>query len=206
MKSDKVQCSKTMSIICGVDEAGRGPLAGRVCAVAVILNPDKPIIGLKDSKKLTSKKRDELYDVIICDSLAYSISFASVEEIDAINILQATLLAMKRAVEGLAIRPELVLVDGNQAPRIDIKVQTIIKGDVLVESISAASILAKVSRDREMCELDKIYPEYGFAKHKGYGTEAHLMAIQKHGILNIHRKTFAPIKGRFFHELPTTKF
>lgn len=187
--------SKTMSIICGVDEAGRGPLAGNVCAAAVILNKDKPILGLKDSKKLSSKKRDELYDIILRDSRAYAISFATVEEIDSLNILQATLLAMKRAVELLTFKPDLVLVDGNQAPKVDIQVQTIIKGDSLVEEISAASILAKVTRDREMLALDKIYPEYGFAKHKGYGTEMHLNAINKYGILDIHRKTFAPIKN-----------
>lgn len=179
---------------CGVDEAGRGPLAGNVFAAAVILDINKPIWGLADSKKLSEKKREELYAVIIRDAASYSIAYATVEEIDRLNILQATLLAMKRAVEALAITPGLVLVDGNKTPQIAIKAEAIIKGDSLVAEISAASILAKVSRDREMVLLDKQYPQYGFAKHKGYGTALHLQAISQHGILPIHRKTFAPIK------------
>ncbi|MFN8769726.1 MAG: ribonuclease HII [Neisseriaceae bacterium] len=181
-------------IICGVDEAGRGPLAGSVFAAAVILDINKPIHGLNDSKKLSEKKRDELYDIIIRNSLAYSISYATVEEIDKLNILEATLLAMKRAVESLNIIPELVLVDGNKTPNISISTKAIVKGDSLIPEISAASILAKVSRDREMTLLDKQYPEYNFAKHKGYGTVLHIEAIKIHGILSIHRKTFAPIK------------
>lgn len=179
---------------CGVDEAGRGPLAGRVYAAAVILNPEDHIVGLADSKSLSDVKRESLYDEIIKKSLAYAISFADVVEIDKLNILQATLLAMVRAVNSLSIKPEMVLVDGNQLPKLDIKAQAIIKGDTKVPAISAASILAKVSRDREMIEIDKIYPEYGFARHKGYGTKEHLDAINKYGVLAIHRRSFAPIK------------
>jgi len=183
------------SLVCGVDEAGRGPLAGKVYAAAVILDPANPIMGLADSKVLSESKREFLYGEIISKALAYAISFATVSEIDDINILQATLLAMSRAVNSLTIKPELVLVDGNRLPKLDIKAEAIIKGDSKVQAISAASILAKVSRDREMLEIDKLYPEYGFAKHKGYGTKAHIDAINKHGVLEIHRRTFAPIKS-----------
>jgi ribonuclease HII len=181
---------------CGVDEAGRGPLAGRVYAAAVILNPDKPIVGLADSKILSQNKREELYLDIINKSKAYCIAYAEVVEIEQLNILQATFLAMKRAIEGLDIKPSLALIDGNHIPpKLQIKAEAIIKGDGKVAEISAASILAKVARDNNMCELDKEYPEYGFAKHKGYGTKEHLAAISKYGVLSIHRKTFAPIKN-----------
>ena len=179
---------------CGVDEAGRGPLVGDVFAAAVILNPENPIVGLKDSKQLTAKKREMLYEEIITKSLAYSISSSSVDEIDVLNILQATLLAMKRAVEGLVITPSIALIDGNKIPNLSIPSEAIVKGDSKVEAISAASILAKVTRDRTMVELDKLYPNYGFAKHKGYGTAEHLNAINQYGILPEHRKSFAPIK------------
>jgi ribonuclease HII len=179
---------------CGVDEAGRGPLAGDVFAAAVILNPDNPISGLKDSKQLTATVREKLYDEIIEKALAYSIASSSVAEIDTLNILQATMLAMKRAIEGLQITPSLALIDGNKVPKLNIKAEAIIKGDTKIEAISAASILAKVTRDRSMLLLDKLYPQYSFAKHKGYGTRVHLAAIEQYGILPIHRKSFAPIK------------
>jgi|SRR6185437_2206629 len=188
---------------CGVDEAGRGPLAGRVYAAAVILNPDKPIIGLADSKILTKNKREELYLEIISKCTAYCIAYAEVIEIEQLNILQASLLAMRRAIEGLSIKPSLALIDGNHIPpQLQIKAEAIIKGDSKVAEISAASILAKVARDNNMRELDKEYPEYGFAKHKGYGTKEHLAAIDKYGVLPIHRKTFAPIKLLSNRHLP----
>ena len=177
--------------VAGVDEAGRGPLAGPVCAAAVILPPDLVIEGLNDSKKLTDKRRRALYDVITEQALAYGIAFASEQEIDEINILQATFLAMRRAVEQLRLRPELALVDGNREPDFgEIPVRTIIKGDSLSANIAAASILAKVTRDRFMEEQDAIYPQYGFALHKGYGTQAHYAALREHGPCPIHRRTF----------------
>ena len=179
---------------CGVDEAGRGPLAGDVYAAVVILDPNNPILGLKDSKQLSPKKRDILYDEIISKSLAYCITSSSVDDIDNLNILQATLLAMKRAIEGLNITPSMALIDGNKIPDLNIPAEAIIKGDSKVEAISAASILAKVARDRSLLILDELYPEYGFAKHKGYGTAMHIAAINKYGVLPIHRKSFAPIK------------
>jgi len=182
--------------ICGVDEAGRGPLAGKVYAAAVILDEQNLIAGLNDSKKLSACTRKRLYLEIIDNAKAYSIAYATSAEIDNLNILQATLLAMKRAVEGLSIKPELVLVDGNQKPLLNMPIQTIIKGDSLIKEISAASILAKVARDTEMEELDKIYPEYGFAKHKGYGTKLHMEALAKYGPLPIHRQSFAPVRDR----------
>lgn len=182
------------SMIAGVDEAGRGPLAGPVVAAAVILDPDKPIEGLMDSKKLTEKRREVLFDEIIANATAYSIARAEVEEIDEINILQATLLAMTRAVEQLAIKPDLVQIDGNQAPKLSIKTQTIIKGDQTEACISAASILAKVTRDREMVACDRIYRGYGFASHKGYGTRQHLEALRFLGVTDIHRRSFAPVR------------
>jgi ribonuclease HII len=183
-------------LICGVDEAGRGPLAGNVVAAAVILNPDKPIAGLNDSKKLSEKKREQLFELIIRDSLAYAIAEASVAEIDELNILQASLLAMKRAINTLNITPDKALIDGNKIPpQLSIAAEAIIGGDALIAEISAASILAKVTRDQQLIELDKLYPNYGFAKHKGYGTKLHLEAIAKHGVINgIHRTSFAPIK------------
>ena len=178
-------------IICGVDEAGRGPLAGPVCAAAVILPKGLEIEGLNDSKKLTDKRRRELYDVICEEAVAYGIAFASEKEIDEINILQATFLAMKRAVEQLSVRPDLALVDGNREPDFNgIPVKTIIKGDSLSANIAAASILAKVSRDRLMEEYDKTYPAYGFSVHKGYGTKAHYAALAEYGPCEIHRLTF----------------
>ena len=178
-------------LVCGVDEAGRGPLAGPVCAAAVILPPNLEIEGLNDSKKLTDKRRRALYDVITDQAIAYGIAFASEQEIDENNILQATFLAMRRAVEQLAIKPDLALVDGNREPDFGaIPVKTIIKGDSLSASIAAASILAKVTRDRYMEEQDKIYPQYGFALHKGYGTQAHYAALREFGACPLHRRTF----------------
>lgn len=178
-------------LVCGVDEAGRGPLAGPVCAAAVILPPDLEIEGLNDSKKLTDKRRRALYDVITDQAIAYGVAFASEQEIDEINILQATFLAMRRAVEQLAIKPDLALVDGNREPDFGaIPVKTIIKGDSLSASIAAASILAKVTRDRYMEEQDIIYPQYGFALHKGYGTQAHYAALREFGACPLHRRTF----------------
>ncbi len=178
-------------LICGVDEAGRGPLAGPVCAAAVILPPDLEIEGLNDSKKLTDKRRRALYDVITEQALAYGIAFASEQEIDEFNILQATFLAMRRAVEQLKLQPELALVDGNREPDLGIiPVKTIIKGDSLSANIAAASILAKVTRDRFMEEQDALYPQYGFSVHKGYGTQAHYAALREYGVCPIHRRTF----------------
>ena len=176
--------------VCGIDEAGRGPLAGPVCAAAVILPLDCHIDGLNDSKKLTEKKREALFPLIQEKALAWGIGWASAEEIDAINILQATFLAMKRAVEQLSVQPGWALVDGNRMPPLDIPGETVVKGDAQCASIAAASILAKVSRDRLLEDWDTLYPEYGFAKHKGYGTTAHYDAILRHGVLPIHRKSF----------------
>lgn len=184
----------------GVDEAGRGPLAGEVYAAAVILNPDDPIDGLRDSKKLSPKRRSDLCIQIKQRSLAWSISFASVEEIDKLNILNATLLAMERAIAGLDILPEIALVDGNKAPSLKgIEVFTIIKGDQKESCISAASIIAKVARDERLMVLDHIYPNWGFKRHKGYGTKIHIEAIKKYGITPLHRKSFEPIKSMKFN-------
>ncbi|HAT52410.1 MAG TPA: ribonuclease HII [Betaproteobacteria bacterium] len=184
----------------GVDEAGRGPLAGEVYAAAVILNPDDPIDGLRDSKKLSPKRRSDLCIQIKQRSLAWSISFASVEEIDKLNILNATLLAMERAIAGLDILPEIALVDGNKAPSLKgIEVFTIIKGDQKEPCISAASIIAKVARDERLMVLDHIYPKWGFKRHKGYGTKIHIEAIKKYGITPLHRKSFEPIKSMKFN-------
>ncbi len=177
-------------IVCGVDEAGRGPLAGPVCAAAVILPDGLVIEGLDDSKKLTEKKRDALYDIICKEAIAYGIAFASVEEIEEMNILQATFLAMKRAVEGLSVKPDLALVDGNQKPNLDIQARTLVKGDAKSPSIAAASILAKVTRDRLMTEIAEEYPQYEFPKHKGYGTKLHYEKIMEHGISPVHRRSF----------------
>lgn len=170
----------------GVDEAGRGPLAGPVVAAAVILDELKPIKGLADSKKLSARRRDTLYDEIRSKALCCSVAQASVEEIDSMNILQATMLAMRRAVEGLRLKPKFVLVDGNRIPVLDVPARAIVKGDALVPAISAASILAKVHRDRWCLEIDKQYPEYGFALHKGYGTALHLAALQNKGPSPVH--------------------
>ena len=180
-------------LLAGVDEAGRGPLAGPVVAAAVILDDLNPIKGLNDSKKLSAKQRDKLYDEIRAKALCCSVAQASVEEIDELNILQATLLAMKRAVEGLRLKPTKVLVDGNRLPMLDVLAEAIVRGDATVPAISAASILAKVTRDRWCAELDVAYPQYGFAGHKGYGTALHLAALQAHGACPQHRKTFAPV-------------
>jgi len=183
----------TPGLMAGVDEAGRGPLAGPVVAAAVILDDLNPIHGLADSKKLTPMRREKLYDEIRAKALCCSIAQASVEEIDSLNILQATMLAMKRAVEGLRLKPNKVLVDGNRLPTLGILAEAIVKGDALVPAISAASILAKVYRDR-WCEAFHLeYPQYGFAGHKGYGTAVHLAALREHGACPQHRKSFAPV-------------
>ena len=178
-------------MLCGVDEAGRGPLAGDVYAAAVIFDPEKPLIeGLNDSKKMTEKKRDALYDSILDACLSYCVASASVEEIERLNILGATMLAMQRAVSGLTISPALVLVDGNRLPELSVAAETIVKGDGSSASIAAASILAKVSRDRTLYALDREYPQYGFAKHKGYGTKEHCKAILQYGPCPAHRPSF----------------
>jgi ribonuclease HII len=197
-----------MTLICGVDEAGRGPLAGAVYAAAVILNPDKPIVGLADSKKLSEKKRDVLAVAIKQHALAWSIASSSVDEIDQLNILQASLLAMKRAVEQMQVEfahvlsnhALLVQVDGNQRPNIQFPCEAIIKGDSKVAAISAASILAKTARDAELYELDQQYPVYGFAKHKGYPTAAHLDLLKQHGISAVHRRSYAPVRALLSRE------
>lgn len=181
-------------LLAGVDEVGRGPLAGDVVAAAVILDADRPIEGLRDSKKLSEKKREALAIEIREQALVWSIGRASVAEIDEINILQASLLAMKRAVEGLGIQPEYVLVDGNRLPRWPYASQAVVKGDDRVAEIAAASILAKVQRDTEMKEMDSRYPGYGLAKHKGYPTKAHLAALTELGVSDIHRRSFSPVK------------
>ena len=187
---EREQWSGGVETVCGVDEAGAGPLAGPVYAAAVILPREIEIPGLNDSKKLTEKKREALFPLIQEKALAWGIGWASAEEIDAINILQATFLAMKRAVEQLSVQPGWALVDGNRMPPLDVPGETVVKGDAQCASIAAASILAKVSRDRLLEEWDTLYPEYGFAKHKGYGTKAHYDAILRHGVLPIHRKSF----------------
>lgn len=192
---------KGYSAVCGIDEAGRGPLAGPVFAAAVILPYGKMINGLNDSKKLSEKKREALFEIIKETAVSYSVGFATETEIDEINILQATFLAMKRACDGLAVRPDLALVDGNRMPRLGVAAHTIIKGDALSASIAAASILAKVSRDRLMVEIDQIYPQYQFAKHKGYGTALHTELLKEYGPCPIHRKTFLKkILGVGVHE------
>lgn len=183
----------TPGLLAGVDEAGRGPLAGPVVAAAVILDELNPIAGLADSKKLTAARREQLYDEILAKALCCSIAEASVEEIDTLNILQATLLAMRRAVEGLRLKPAKVLVDGNRLPVLDVLAEAIVKGDATVPAISAASILAKVYRDRWCAAYDREFPQYGFAAHKGYGTAEHLAALRAHGACPQHRKTFAPV-------------
>ena len=181
-------------LIAGVDEVGRGPLVGDVVTAAVILDPNKPIAGLADSKKLTEKKRLALFDEIVEKALCFHIARASVAEIDEINILHATMLAMKRAVEGLSIPAEFVFIDGNRLPDINLPAQAVVKGDSLVAEISAASILAKVTRDNEMKALDGEFPDYGFAGHKGYPTKAHLQALATHGITPHHRRSFKPVR------------
>lgn len=180
-------------LVAGVDEAGRGPLAGPVVAAAVILDDLQPIKGLADSKMLSARRREQLFDEIRAKALCCCIAQASVEEIERLNILQATLLAMRRAVEGLRLKPALVLVDGNRLPVLTVRAEAIVKGDALVAAISAASILAKVHRDRWCADIDVQYPQYGFAQHKGYGTAQHLAALTEHGACPQHRKTFRPV-------------
>jgi len=185
-------------LVAGVDEVGRGPLAGDVVAAAVILDSDKPIEGLNDSKKLSEKKREYLYDEIVLKALSWSVGRASPAEIDDVNILQASLLAMQRAVEGLSVQPRHALIDGNRCPALRMSSSAIVKGDSLVTVISAASIIAKVVRDREFVALDKRYPGYGLAKHKGYPTKAHIAALAQLGPTEIHRKSFGPVKKLIF--------
>ncbi len=182
-------------LICGVDEAGRGPLAGPVYAAAVILNPERPIIGLADSKKLSEKKRDKLALEIMEFSLAWAVARAEVEEIDRINILQASLLAMQRAVNQLKLTPTEVFVDGNQCPKLTMTTKAIVKGDSSVPEISAASILAKTARDTEMLSLHQQFPQYGFDRHKGYPTADHVRALKEFGVTSIHRISFSPVKN-----------
>lgn len=187
---EKGAFAQGFATVCGIDEAGRGPLAGPVCAAAVILPKGCEIEGINDSKKLSEKKRNALFDVVTEKALAYSVAWATPAEIDAINVLQATFLAMKRAVEGLHIQPDIALIDGNQMPPLPIPARTIIRGDGVCASIAAASVLAKVSRDRFMLELDGQYPEYRFAAHKGYGTKVHYEALALYGASPVHRQTF----------------
>ncbi|MDO4222911.1 MAG: ribonuclease HII [Acinetobacter sp.] len=190
-----IYLGNNVHLIAGVDEAGRGPLIGSVVTAAVILDPQRPIAGLNDSKKLSEKKREKLFDEIQANALAWCIAEASHDEIDELNILQATLLAMRRAVEGLAIRPDLVWIDGNKIPQgLSMPCEAVIGGDALHANISAASILAKVTRDRQMMQLDAQYPQYGFAKHKGYPTKAHMQAIMQFGVLKEHRRSYRPIQ------------
>ena len=189
----------TPGLLAGVDEVGRGPLAGPVVAAAVILDPRQPIAGLADSKKLTARRRERLYDEICAKALCCSIALASVAEIDRLNILQATLLAMQRAVAGLRLPPAKVLVDGNRLPTLGVLAEAIVDGDATVPAISAASILAKVQRDRWCAEVDAQWPQYGFAAHKGYGTAAHLAALRAHGPCALHRRSFAPVAAAFQH-------
>jgi len=182
-------------LVAGVDEAGRGPLVGSVVAAAVILDPNKPIQGLNDSKKLTEKKREKLFIEIQEKAIAWAIAEATHQEIDELNILQASLLAMRRAVEALKTVPEHVLVDGNKVPKgLSMSCDAVVGGDALHAEISAASILAKVTRDHEMVELDKQYPQFGFAKHKGYPTKAHFDAIAEHGVIDQHRRSYSPVR------------
>ena len=186
--------NNSIILICGVDEAGRGPLAGPVSAAAVILDDANPIAGLADSKKLSEKQRDALAPIIRERALAWSVAYANVEEIDRLNILQATLLAMKRAVEGLSLQPQQVLVDGLYCPQTGIPSQAIVKGDSKVAAISAASILAKTARDELMLTLHRQYPQYGFDGHKGYPTAAHIAALREHGVSDVHRRSFRPVR------------
>lgn len=181
-------------LICGVDEAGRGPLAGSVVAAAVILDPARPIDGLNDSKKLSERARDRLAPVIRERALAWAVAEATVEEIDRLNILHATMLAMQRAVVALGRVPDLVRVDGNRCPKLDVPSEAVVKGDATVPAISAASILAKTVRDAQMLELDAAFPQYGFAAHKGYPTAAHLAALRRHGVIDCYRRSFGPVR------------
>ena len=189
--------SKGIKLVCGVDEAGRGPLCGPVVAAAVILKPDSKIEGVNDSKKLSEKKREQVYEAIMQNALAVGVGMSDVDVIESVNILNATKLAMKEAISKLKVQPEYVLIDGNQMIDITIPGETVVHGDAISESIAAASIVAKVTRDRMLIEWDKEYPEYGFAKHKGYGTKAHTDAIAKYGLTPIHRPSFCTkfVKG-----------
>lgn len=188
---EKAAVNSGFSCICGVDEAGRGPLAGPVCAAAVILPEGAVIEGLDDSKKLTEKKRERLYDIIKQTAVAYSVAYGTLEEIETVNILEATYLAMNRAIEGLTVKPDFALIDGNRVPRgIKIPCETVVKGDSKSMSVAAASVLAKVTRDRLMLEYNKKYPEYNFKKHKGYGTKEHTELIKQYGPCEIHRLSF----------------
>ncbi|PSW01704.1 ribonuclease HII [Photobacterium lipolyticum] len=182
------------NMIAGVDEVGRGPLVGAVVTAAVILDPNNPIEGLTDSKKLSEKKRNLLFDEIKEKALAWSLGRCEPEEIDQLNILQATMVAMQRAVADLSVQPDYVLVDGNKIPQLPMAAQAVVKGDLRVAEISAASIIAKVTRDREMEALDVLHPEYGFAKHKGYPTKAHFEALEQYGVIEQYRKSFKPVK------------
>ncbi|MFZ4527285.1 MAG: ribonuclease HII [Undibacterium curvum] len=199
---DKTEPQQTLALfshddllICGVDEAGRGPLAGSVVAAAVILDPARPINGLRDSKKLSEAQRDALAVEIKEKALAWAIAESSVEEIDQLNILQATMLAMRRAVEQLSITPELALIDGNRCPVMAVRSEAIVKGDDKVPAISAASILAKTARDHALLDLHQLYPDYAFDQHKGYPTALHLARLQQHGVTPVHRKSFGPVKA-----------
>ena len=183
------------ALVCGVDEAGRGPLAGPVFAAAVILDPARPIDGLADSKTLSEKRRNELAHAIRDKALAWAVASASVDEIDRINILQASLLAMRRAVESLSVRPDEALIDGNRCPQLAMPARAIVRGDASVASIAAASILAKTSRDAEMLRLHDLHPQYGLDRHKGYPTAAHLDALREHGVIDIYRRSFAPVRA-----------
>ena len=183
------------ALVCGVDEAGRGPLAGPVVAAAVILDPARPIMGLADSKQLSARKRERLAQSIRSYARSWAVASASVEEIDTLNILRATLLAMSRAVKALTIDPKLVLVDGTHCPALDCPARVVVRGDESVPEISAASILAKVARDAEMLELHQLHPEYGFDQHKGYPTVAHLAALRAHGVSQVHRRSFGPVRA-----------
>ncbi|WP_426417353.1 ribonuclease HII [Aestuariirhabdus sp. LZHN29] len=186
--------SDNLRLVAGVDEVGRGPLCGDVVTAAVILDPAKPIEGLNDSKKLTEKRREVLFELIQQHALAWCVARASIEEIDRLNILHATMLAMQRAVAGLSVQPHLALIDGNRCPQLPCEAQAVVQGDGLVAEISAASILAKVTRDREMVALDRCYPGYGIAQHKGYPTKLHLQALQRLGVTPSHRKSFGPVR------------
>lgn len=191
---DWCETSDAGIIVAGVDEVGRGPLCGPVVAAAVILNPAHPIEGLNDSKKLSKKRREELFDVICQDALAWSLGRADVAEIDELNILHATMLAMQRAVEGLSVKPELAYIDGNRCPKLSCRAEAIVKGDSRVPEIAAASIIAKVTRDREMLVMDREWPGYGIAVHKGYPTKVHMEALRKLGPAPIHRRSFRPVR------------
>ena len=194
MKQTTFEFSVDSPLVAGVDEVGRGPLAGPVITAAVILDPEVPIEGLADSKKLTEKRREQLFEIIQERALAWALGRAEVDEIDKINILQATMLAMQRAVLALDPQPQHVLIDGNRCPKLPCSSEAIVKGDSRVPAIAAASIIAKVSRDREMAELDARYPGYGLAGHKGYPTKAHIAALEEQGVLPIHRRSFGPVK------------